>query len=109
MFQNRQWKTKKKKKGKLIAIILAAVLAVAAVVGIFVAVFNKKESAKSMVQQGLVMHELPELRLAEDKAYNDLIALNFGAFEYSRRYYILLQLGVKNTTHELFYSISHKG
>ena len=58
---------KKKRKGKLIAIILAAVLAVAAVVGIFVAVFNKKASAKSMVQQGLVMHEIPKLYLAEDK------------------------------------------
>lgn len=58
---------KKKRKGKLIAIILAAVLAVAAVVGIFVAVFNKKASAKSMVQQGLIMHELPKLYLADDK------------------------------------------
>ena len=58
---------KKKGKFKLIAIILAAVLAIATVVGIFVVVFNKKASAGSMVQSGLVMYETPELRLAEEK------------------------------------------
>ena len=60
--------SKKKGKGKLIAIILGAVLAIAAVVGVFAVVFKDKNEAvatSSFIQEGLVMYEEPELRLGD--------------------------------------------
>ena len=58
---------KKKGKGKLIAIIVAGVLAVAAAVGVLAVVFkNKTEQVaqESYVQEDLVLYEAPELRLS---------------------------------------------
>ena len=58
--------SKKKGKGKLIAIILAVVLALAAVVGVLAVVFkNKEEAQPSFIQEGLVMYDEPELRLGD--------------------------------------------
>lgn len=56
---------KKKGKGKLIAIILASVLSVAAVVGVSAVIFkkHKEESVPVLVQEGLVMKESPEIML----------------------------------------------
>ena len=61
---------KKKGKGKLIAIIVGGVLAVAAAVGVLAVVFKHKAEQVthgSYIQEGLVMYEEPEIRLAEEK------------------------------------------
>ena len=64
------YEPKKKGKGKLIAIIVAGVLAVAAAVGTLAVVFKHKSEQTahgSYIQQGLVMYEEPEIRLTEEK------------------------------------------
>ena len=57
----------KKGKGKVIAIILASVLSVAMSLGVAAVFLNKhtEENKSKLIQEGLVMHEVPKLRLGD--------------------------------------------